>query len=210
MTARPHRVYDPLKRLIDAVLGTVALILSSPVQAVVAVLVAVKLGRPVIFRQTRPGRGGRPFTMYKFRSMRPAAPGETIAADADRLTPFGRVLRSTSLDELPSILNIVKGDMSIVGPRPLLMQYLSRYTPDQARRHEVRPGLTGLAQVSGRNAVGWEERFALDVEYVDRRSFRLDARIIAKTVMSVVRRDGISSEDSATMTEFQGSDGAAA
>lgn len=198
-----HR-YDTLKRGLDLTIAATALALSAPVQAVVAVLVARDLGRPVLFRQPRPGLGGETFELRKFRTMRAptGAPGET---DADRLTSLGRLLRATSLDELPSLWNVVRGDMSLVGPRPLLVSYLDRYTPDQARRHEVRPGLTGLAQVRGRNLVGWPERLALDVEYVDSRSLSLDLRIVARTVLLVVRRTGVTSDTSATMEEFTGS-----
>jgi lipopolysaccharide/colanic/teichoic acid biosynthesis glycosyltransferase len=203
---RPQaRPYDRVKRLLDVAIAGTALVASAPVQAVVAVLVARDLGRPVLFRQERPGKDGLPFTMVKFRSMRSAGDDTSPLRDAERLTPFGRLLRSTSLDELPSLWNVVKGDMSLVGPRPLLMQYLPLYSPDQARRHEVRPGLTGLAQVRGRNLVSWPERFAMDVEYVDNRSLALDLRVLAATVATVVRRSGVSSETSATMEPFTGS-----
>ncbi len=205
MTATRRRGYDPLKRAIDVVVAGTALVVSSPVQAVVAVLVARDLGRPVLFRQERPGKDGRPFTMVKFRSMRSAPDGTSPLRDAERLTPFGRLLRSTSLDELPSLWNVVKGDMSLVGPRPLLMQYLPLYSPQEARRHEVRPGLTGLAQVRGRNLVSWSERFAMDVDYVERRSLRLDLQVMAATVATVLRRSGVSSSTSVTMEPFTGS-----
>lgn len=205
MSASPHQVgYDRLKRLIDITVAGTAMLATAPLQAVVAALVAKDLGRPVLFRQERPGLGGRPFTILKFRSMR-AGDGEvTPESDAARLTPLGRLLRSTSLDELPSLWNVVHGDMSLVGPRPLLMQYLPLYSEEQARRHHVRPGLTGLAQVRGRNLVSWEDRFALDVEYVERRSLRLDLRILAETVTAVVGRRGVSSATSATMEPFTG------
>jgi lipopolysaccharide/colanic/teichoic acid biosynthesis glycosyltransferase len=192
-----------VKRLIDIVASAVALVVLSPIIAVVAVLVALKLGRPVLFSQERPGRNARPFTMYKFRTMTSATgPDGRLLPDADRLTSFGRLLRSTSLDELPELWNILRGDMSLVGPRPLLMAYLPRYSAHQARRHEVRPGLTGWAQVNGRNATTWDERFDLDVWYVDHRTMRLDLQIIWKTVQAVVRRDGVSAEGHATMPEF--------
>lgn len=201
MSAR-FRPYDAVKRALDVVVPAVALVLLSPVIVATAVLVAVRLGRPVVFAQPRPGRDGRLFTLYKFRSMRPVDPARGWVTDAERLTPFGALLRSTSLDELPSLWNVLRGDMSIVGPRPLLVEYLDRYTPEQARRHDVRPGITGLAQVTGRNAVTWESRFAQDVRYVDRRSVGLDLRIVVATVGSVVRRDGISADGHVTMSRF--------
>ncbi|PMC74777.1 sugar transferase [Brachybacterium sp. UMB0905] len=194
--------YDPLKRSLDLAVSLPAAVVSLPIQVVVAAAVRVKLGSPVLFRQQRPGKDGKPFELLKFRSMRdPAYPGEP---DADRLSGFGTLLRSTSLDELPSLWNVVRGDMSLVGPRPLLMEYLPLYTPEQRRRHEVRPGITGLAQVSGRNDTTWEQRFAHDVRYVEQRSLRLDAQILWRTVMTVVRRDGISAEGQATMPRFTG------
>ncbi|MFS2280431.1 sugar transferase [Microbacterium sp. OR21] len=191
-----------LKRVLDLVSAATALVLLSPVIAAVAVAVAVRLGRPVLFAQKRPGRDGKIFTLYKFRSMRDIDPAEGLVTDADRLTPFGKLLRSTSLDELPSLWNVLRGDMSIVGPRPLLIEYLELYSPEQARRHHVRPGITGLAQVSGRNGLPWEDRFRLDVEYVERRSLALDVRVLVATVRSVVRREGISAEGHATMRKF--------
>jgi lipopolysaccharide/colanic/teichoic acid biosynthesis glycosyltransferase len=197
--------YDPVKRGIDVVVGSAALILTAPLQAVLALVVRRKLGSPVLFRQLRPGRGGQIFELVKFRTMREPDPAAGLVSDADRMTPFGAFLRSTSLDELPTLWNVVKGDMSLVGPRPLLVQYLDRYTPEQARRHEVRPGVTGLAQVSGRNAITWAEKFAKDLEYVDRRSLRLDTRIVWRTVSQVLKRDGISATGDATMPEFTGS-----
>ena len=193
------------KRLFDLVLTVPVLVASLPAQAVVAVLVRQRLGRPVLFKQVRPGLHGEPFEMVKFRTMLNPDPSAGLVSDEDRLTRLGRVLRATSLDELPSLWNIVKGDMSLVGPRPLLMRYLPRYTPEQARRHEVRPGLTGLAQVSGRNALTWEQKFELDVAYVDRHTVLGDVKILFATVGKVLRRDGIAAEDSATMTEFMGS-----
>lgn len=194
------------KRALDLVVTVPALVLSLPVQAVIAAAVARSMGRPVMFRQERPGLDGEPFTMVKFRTMRDPDPEKGLVDDADRLTRLGRLLRATSLDELPSLWNIVRGDMSLVGPRPLLMRYLPRYTAHQARRHEVRPGLTGLAQISGRNAVTWERRFDLDVHYVDTHTLRGDLRIILATAGKVLRREGITDAESATMTEFYGSD----
>jgi lipopolysaccharide/colanic/teichoic acid biosynthesis glycosyltransferase len=192
------------KRAVDVAVAGPLLLASAPVQAVVAVAVAARLGRPVLFRQRRPGLHGEPFTILKFRTMRPVDVPAGRVDDASRLTRLGRFLRATSLDELPTLVNVLHGDMSLVGPRPLLMAYLTRYSPAQARRHEVRPGLTGLAQVSGRNAVGWDERLALDVEYVDTRSMRLDLTILRRTVGAVLRREGISADGEATMPEFVG------
>jgi lipopolysaccharide/colanic/teichoic acid biosynthesis glycosyltransferase len=192
------------KRTMDVVLAAIALVALMPVLLVVAASVAIALGRPVLFRQNRAGLAGKPFPVLKFRSMREADPLLGVITDADRLTPFGRFLRSTSLDELPSLWNVVRGDMSIVGPRPLPVAYLPRYSPEQARRHEVRPGITGLAQVCGRNSLSWESKFALDVEYVEDMSFGLDLRIICATVGVVLRRDGISAAGEATASEFQG------
>ncbi|WP_322613554.1 sugar transferase [Dermacoccus abyssi] len=193
-----------LKRATDLVLTAPVLVASLPVQAGIALAVRAKLGSPVLFRQERPGRDGKPFTMIKFRTMLPVDESRGWVTDADRMTPFGAFLRSTSLDELPSLWNIVKGDMSLVGPRPLRMAYLERYSPEQARRHEVRPGLTGLAQVNGRNAISWEEKFAFDVRYVDEHNWRMDLAILLKTVLGVVRRDGISADGVVTMHEFLG------
>jgi len=170
-----------------------------------ATLVALLLGTPVLFRQQRPGLGGRPFWLLKFRTMTEARDARgNLLPDAARLTAFGRFLRATSLDELPELLNVLKGDMSLVGPRPLLMQYLDRYTPEQARRHEVRPGITGWAQVNGRNAITWEEKFKLDVWYVDNWSLWLDIKIIFMTVWKIFKREGISQPGQATMEEFRG------
>lgn len=194
-----------LKRLVDIVASAAVLVVLSPVLAVTALLVRVRLGSPVLFRQVRPGLDERPFGLIKFRSMTDArdAHGELLP-DARRLPPFGRWLRSTSLDELPELWNVLRGDMSLVGPRPLLMQYLPLYSPEQRRRHEVRPGLTGLAQVEGRNALTWDEKFAADVRYVDRQSLWLDLTIIARTVTMILRRDGISAPGEATMPPFTG------
>lgn len=196
------RPYDTWKRVIDVAGSGLGLVLTAPIQAVVAVSVLVKMGRPVLFRQQRPGKDGVVFELVKFRTM--LHPDETHISDADRLTKLGKVLRSTSLDELPTLWNVFKGDMSLVGPRPLLVRYLERYTPDQARRHEVRPGVTGLAQISGRNALRWEDKFLLDVEYVNRRSIRLDFSILLQSVATVLSARGISAEDHETMHEFQG------
>ena len=190
------------KRAFDAVVAGLALLILSPLIAAVALAVRLKLGRPVIFSQVRPGHRGRPFRLFKFRTMvehRGLAP---LSEDARRLTPFGKWLRSTSLDELPELWNVLKGEMSLVGPRPLLLHYLDHYTPFQMRRHEVRPGLTGWAQVNGRNAISWDEKFALDIWYVDNRSLLLDLRILLITVWRVLLRSGISAEGSATVPEF--------
>lgn len=201
-TVRREMTYDPVKRAIDIVLGGAGLLLSAPVQILVAAVVLVVHGRPVLFRQPRPGLNGEVFELAKFRTMR--QPDRTHVSDAERLTRTGRWLRSTSLDELPSLWNVVRGDMSLVGPRPLLVAYLERYSPEQARRHEVRPGVTGLAQISGRNALSWDDRLALDVEYVERRNLRLDVAIVARTFVAVLRRQGINGEGEATMSEFVG------
>ncbi len=197
---------EVVKRLFDIVVAGAALILLAPLLLVVAALVRLKLGKPVVFRQIRPGLRGVPFEMVKFRTMTDQRDDSgRLRPDEERLTPFGRMLRSTSVDELPELWNVLKGDMSLVGPRPLLVQYLDRYTPRQRRRLEVRPGITGWAQVNGRNALSWDEKFELDVWYVDNRTFLLDLRILAMTVLQVVRRHGISSERHATMPEFHGS-----
>ncbi|MBB1586784.1 MAG: sugar transferase [Propionibacterium sp.] len=197
-----RRPYDLVKRAIDILIAGLALILRLPIQLVVALLVRINLGSPVLFTQQRPGRSGRMFTMYKFRTMRDIT--EDLVSDEDRITPFGSWLRSTSLDELPELLNVLKGDMSIVGPRPLLPEYLPLYTARQARRHEVRPGVTGLAQVKGRNAMPWAERLAWDVRYVETRSFALDCRIVLDTFKVVLAREGITEEGQVAMTDFEG------
>ncbi len=197
-----RRPYDFVKRAIDILIAGLALILSLPIQLVVALLVRINLGSPVLFTQQRPGRSGRMFTMYKFRTMRDIT--EDLVSDEDRITPFGSWLRSTSLDELPELFNVLKGDMSIVGPRPLLPEYLPLYTARQARRHEVRPGVTGLAQVKGRNAMPWAERLAWDVRYVETRSFALDCRIVLDTFKVVLAREGITEEGQVAMTDFEG------
>ena len=204
---KPYGFYEKyVKRPQDFLCALIAIVVLSPVFLVIAVLVRIKLGSPVLFIQERPGKDGKIFKLYKFRSMLPPKDGVIDPTqDAARLTPFGKKLRSTSLDELPELLNILKGDMSVVGPRPLLVWYLSRYSPYQARRHEVRPGFTGLAQIHGRNAISWEEKFDWDVKYVDHITFLGDWKIIFRTVESVLRRQGISSDTSATMEEFMGS-----
>lgn len=195
-----------LKRFFDSVAAGVGLLLLSPLFVLVAMLVRVNLGSPVLFRQLRPGLNGKPFRMVKFRTMRDAVDAQGhVLPDDQRLTSFGRFLRSASLDELPGLWNVLTGDMSLVGPRPLLMEYLPLYSPEQARRHEVRPGITGWAQVNGRNAISWEEKFKLDVWYVDNQSLWLDIRILLLTVKKVVVRDGISADGEATMTRFTGS-----
>ncbi len=195
-----------LKRAIDMVGATVALVVLSPLVVTTAFAVRLRFGKPIIFTQTRPGRDAKPFVLFKFRTMLEARDNEgRPLPDELRLTRLGRFLRSTSLDELPELINVLRGDMSLVGPRPLLRSYVERYTPDQARRHEVRPGLTGLAQVSGRNALSWEERFQLDLWYVQHRTTLLDVYILLKTVPQVVRRHGIALEGHATMPEFLGS-----
>ncbi|HZR24007.1 MAG TPA: sugar transferase [Vicinamibacterales bacterium] len=194
-----------MKRLLDLSIASAVLVLLALPLAIVAVAVRVTLGRPVLFRQRRPGLRGEPFELLKFRTMVDLTDARGHAlSDAERLTAFGRFLRATSLDELPELLNVIRGDMSLVGPRPLLMQYLDRYTAEQARRHEVRPGVTGWAQVNGRNAISWEERFALDVWYVDHRSLWLDLKILALTAATVLRRDGVNQPGHATMPEYMG------
>lgn len=195
------------KRLFDIVCALAAIIVFSWLYIILAVLVCIKLGRPVLFTQDRPGKGEKIFKLYKFRTMTDEKDAQgNLLPDEARLTKFGKLLRATSLDELPEAFNILKGDMSVVGPRPLLVRYLERYNAEQKRRHEVRPGLSGWAQVHGRNTLSWEDKFALDVWYVDHVSFWLDVKIIFMTVMKVFKREGISSDTSATMEEFMGSD----
>ena len=192
-----------MKDLINKSVGIFCLFMLSPVLISLAVMIRVKLGTPVFFKQIRPGLHGTPFTIYKFRTMTEATDEDgLLLPDVDRLTPVGRFLRSTSLDELPELFNIAKGDMNLVGPRPLLMQYLDRYTPEQARRHDVKPGLTGWAQVNGRNILSWEEKFRLDVWYVDHQTIRLDFKILLMTFKKVLQRDGISAQGEATAAEF--------
>ena len=193
------------KRTVDLAVAVPALVLLTPLAALVAVAVALRIGRPVLFRHQRPGLGGKPFTMLKFRTMTDERDSRgSPLPDRERLTGFGQWLRSTSIDEIPELLNVIRGEMSLVGPRPLLMQYLGRYSPEQLRRHEVRPGITGWAQVNGRNALTWEQKFEMDVWYVDNWSFWLDLKILGRTLVSVVRREGIAADGSATMPEFTG------
>lgn len=207
---KKHKAYGLYERFIkrpqDLLCAMLAIIILSPVMLVIAILVRCKLGSPVLFIQKRPGLNGKVFKLYKFRTMLSPEPGkEDTKYDEERLTPFGKKLRSMSLDELPELFNIFKGDMAVVGPRPLLVQYLDCYTPYQMRRHEVRPGLTGLAQTNGRNLLSWEEKFDLDVKYVDKITFLGDWKIIFKTIKAVFKREGISGDGEATMTEFLGS-----
>lgn len=194
-----------LKRLFDFLVALWALSILWPLMLAIALIIRAKMGPPAIFAQERPGYKGRPFTLYKFRTMTLATDAD-VARDAQRLTPLGATLRRWTLDELPQFWNVLKGDISLVGPRPLLMQYLQRYTPEQARRMDVKPGLTGWAQVNGRNAQTWEDRFTLDVWYVDHWSLWLDARIIWRTLVSVIKKEGVAQEGHATMPEFMGSE----
>lgn len=201
-----HQFRAITKRGMDAVLASILLVVSLPILAVIAVVVAINLGRPILFRQMRPGLRGKPFSLMKFRTMRDLFDGDRQPLPNEmRLTRFGRYLRSTSLDELPELWNVVKGDMSLVGPRPLLMEYLPMYTARQFRRHEVRPGITGWAQINGRNTVPWEERFEMDVWYVDNRTLWLDVRILAATIAKIASRDGISVPGRATIDRFHAS-----
>lgn len=198
-------IYKYIKRILDMISSLLAIIILSPLLAVTAVLVKTKLGSPVLFKQERPGKDEKIFTLMKFRTMTDERDenGELLP-DEVRLTKFGKFLRSTSIDELPELFNILKGDMSVIGPRPLLVEYISRYNEHQHRRHEVRPGLSGWAQVNGRNSISWEEKFDLDVEYVDNYSFAMDVKILFMTVLNVLKKEGISSETSATMEVFMG------
>jgi sugar transferase EpsL len=200
------RVYTSIgKRSGDLILGTLALLACAPLLLAISAVVRLDVGRPVLFRQRRPGLKGTPFTLLKFRTMRNTRDSTgNLLADADRLTRLGRFLRSTSLDELPELWNVLKGDMSLVGPRPLLMRYLDRYTTEQARRHDVRPGMTGLAQIGGRNALTWQQKFALDIEYVDNCSWRLDVTILVRTVRDVLARRNVNQPGHATAQEFMG------
>lgn len=194
-----------IKRFLDFILSLLALIVLSPLLLIIAILVRIKLGSPVIFKQERPGLNERIFTLYKFRTMTDKRDSDgNLLPDEIRLTKFGKLLRSTSLDELPELVNMIKGDMSIVGPRPLLVRYLPLYNDKQKHRHDVRPGFTGYAQVNGRNAISWEEKFDLDIYYVNHVSFFMDVKIIIKTVKTVIFREGISSNTSSTMEEFKG------
>jgi sugar transferase EpsL len=194
-----------LKRLVDFAMVVLSLVMLCPLLLLLAAIVRIKLGAPALFRQRRAGLHGEPFVIYKLRTMVDARDSQgNLLPDAERLTSFGHFLRSTSLDELPELFNVLRGEMSLVGPRPLLTQYLDRYTPGQMRRHEVRPGITGWAQVNGRNAVSWEERFALDVWYVDNICFGLDVKTMALTIWKILKREGISQPGQATMGEFMG------
>lgn len=204
---RAHRAGERTKRVLDVVAACALLVVLSPVIAVVAIAVRASMGSPVIFSQERVGLDGRVFVLRKFRTMRPAESSLDLESDGQRITRTGAFLRSTSLDELPTLWNVVTGDMSMVGPRPLLVHYLDRYTPRQARRHEVRPGVTGLAQVSGRNALTWHERLELDVQYVDQWSLSLDLRILARTFSVVLRRTGVTDSGGVSMSEFRGEAG---
>lgn len=199
------KAYGIAKRALDISASGIALIATLPITVPAGVAIAATMGRPIFFEQARPGLHGVPFKLKKFRTMRNLRPGEDmLASDSARLTPLGAWLRATSIDELPTLLNVLNGDMSLVGPRPLLMRYLDRYTAEQARRHDVKPGVTGWAQVNGRNALSWDQKFALDVWYVDHASFVLDVKILAMTVGKVLLRDGIQAEGAATMPEFMG------
>lgn len=196
-----------MKRLFDILGALIGLVLFSPVMVILFLKIRSDMGSPVLFRQTRPGKGGRPFEMVKFRSMKDAyCPDGTPLPDAERITSLGRKLRSSSADELPELWNVLKGDMSLVGPRPLLMEYLPLYTAEQARRHDVRPGVTGWAQINGRNAISWEQKFALDVWYVENRTLWLDLKIIWLTIRKVVKSEGVSAAGQATMSKFKGRD----
>lgn len=211
MTLATHNPFGPYERFFkrpqDFMCALVALVVLSPLLLLIALLVRLKLGSPVLFSQDRPGRNAQVFKLFKFRTMLPPKDGKSSPQyDSERLTSLGKALRAMSLDELPELLNVLKGDMSIVGPRPLLVQYLDRYSPRQSRRHEVRPGLTGLAQVNGRNAISWEEKFEWDIKYVDRITLAEDWKIIMKTIITVFRREGISSANTETMSEFMGSE----
>jgi lipopolysaccharide/colanic/teichoic acid biosynthesis glycosyltransferase len=198
--------YTRAKRVFDVAIASALLVLTLPIQAVTALAIRSRLRGPVLFRQTRPGQHGEPFEMVKFRTMMEMDPALGLVDDTSRMTTLGRWLRATSIDELPTLWNIIRGDMSLVGPRPLLMEYLPRYSPEQVRRHDVPPGLTGLAQVSGRNSLSWEDKFRLDVEYVDHHTFLGDLKIIRDTVVSVLRREGITAKGEATTSWFTGPD----
>jgi len=199
------RTQRRVKRAFDIAGASAGLFVCTPILGASALSILATMGRPVFFRQERPGKDGEPFTLLKFRTMAVAKEGEGVESDGLRLTPLGELLRNLSLDELPTLWNVLRGDMSLIGPRPLLMQYLTRYTPEQARRHDVLPGVTGWAQIHGRNAIDWERKFALDLWYVENWSLLLDVRILLQTVSKVLQRDGISAEGNATMREFQGS-----
>lgn len=194
--------YEVSKRVLDLAIAIPVYVVTLPLQAIVALLVRIEMGRPVLFVQDRPGLGGDVFRLFKFRTMKPLDFSSESHSDAHRITQLGRILRATSVDELPTLLNVIRGEMSLVGPRPLLVSYMPMYTTEEARRHEVKPGITGLAQVSGRNALAWEEKFKLDITYVENRSMMLDLRILLNTVRAVVTRDGVSAPGEATMPPF--------
>ena len=202
---KQHKFYSKIKRILDFIISLIALIVFSPIMIIVAIIVYIKLGSPIIFKQDRPGKDGKVFKMYKFRTMLDSYNkfGEALP-DEERLTTFGKILRSTSLDELPELINVIKGDMSLVGPRPLLVEYLELYSEEQNRRHDVRPGITGWAQVNGRNSISWDEKLNLDVEYVDNLSFILDIKILFLTVYKVFKRDGINQDGNVTIEKFTG------
>ncbi len=206
LAAQKMTTFDTfIKRLLDGMVSLTGLLATLPILLGIAGLIRLTMGSPVLFRQQRPGLHGKTFYLNKFRTMRHLRPGEDAAkTDAVRITRLGRLLRATSLDELPTLLNVLNGDMSLVGPRPLLMQYLDRYTPEQARRHEVKPGITGWAQINGRNAISWEEKFTFDIWYVDNRTLWLDLKILCLTALKVLKREGISHAGEATMPEFMG------
>lgn len=196
-----------IKRLLDFLLSLISLIILSPLMLIISILVRVKLGKPIIFKQERPGKNEKIFTLYKFRTMTDEKDENgKLLSDEARLTKFGKFLRSTSMDELPELINIIKGDMSIIGPRPLLVEYLPLYNDEQKKRHNERPGLTGLAQINGRNNLSWEEKFKEDVFYTENISFKLDIKILFKTIIKVIKREGISEEGSVTVRKFEGSD----
>jgi lipopolysaccharide/colanic/teichoic acid biosynthesis glycosyltransferase len=200
------KCYNSIKRIMDLSLASLGLILLSPILLLASILVLIFMGKPILFKQVRPGKGDRPFTIYKFRTMTEAVDGsDKLLPDAERLTFIGKVLRKTSVDELPELINVVKGDMSLVGPRPLLMEYLPLYSGEQARRHEVKPGITGLAQVMGRNAIDWEEKFNYDIFYVDNLSLPLDLKILFMTLFSVLTGSGVNRGDGSPMPRFTGS-----
>jgi lipopolysaccharide/colanic/teichoic acid biosynthesis glycosyltransferase len=204
--ARKRTPYEPLKRLLDISVSLIGLVVLLPLLILIFFIVRADLGAPALFLQWRPGKNGRPFLMVKFRTMRaPTGESEIGDADSERITPVGAFLRNMSIDEIPELWNVLRGDMSIVGPRPLLMEYIELYTPEQARRHDVRPGITGLAQVNGRNLLSWEEKFELDVQYVEHKSFLLDLQILYKTLLQLARRNGISAPNEATAPRFRGS-----
>lgn len=204
LQCRSRLAFDMSKRLFDAVVAALAFVLLLPVMAITAALVYLNLGKPILFKQERPGRGGQVFTLVKFRTMRPVDPGKGMISSASRMTSFGAGLRSTSLDELPTLINVIRGEMSLVGPRPLLVEYLPLYTSEQTRRHDVRPGITGLAQVNGRNNLDFERRFEYDVFYVQNRSWKLDISILARTVLKVLRREDITTQGYAAGASFMG------